>query len=215
MSLFLAVLQSKKNASVHEEALMAISALANRVGDQFAKYMQAFKPFLLAGLRATQEQHVLTVAVGVVGDVSRALESKVAPFCDDLMQLLLQNLQSGQVDRNVKPHIIGAISDVALAVGGHFERYLKWVMQFLVQASQTTFQDMDQENAEYLMTLRESVLEAYTGILTGMGSDGKAGQLAQYVDSIFAFLDLLSKDTDISGDVLKAAIGVIGYVPII
>jgi importin subunit beta-1 len=111
MQLFLAVLNFK-NANVHEEALMAISAIANRVGADFAKYMQAFKPFLLTGLRAVQEQHVMTVAVGVVGDVSRALEGKIAPYCDELMQLLLQNLQSPAVDRSVKPHIIGAISDI-------------------------------------------------------------------------------------------------------
>ncbi len=57
MGLFLAVLQAK-NASVHEEALMAISAIANRVGADFIKYMAAFKPHLLNGLRAVQEQHV-------------------------------------------------------------------------------------------------------------------------------------------------------------
>lgn len=209
MSLFLAVLNSK-NASVHEEALMAISAIANKVGPEFSKYMQAFKPHLLNGLKAVQEQHVLTVAVGVVGDISRALEGRIAQVCDEIMQLLLQNLQSAAVDRSVKPHIIGAISDIALAIGGSFERYLKWVMQFLVQASQTVFQDMDQENADYLSTLRESVLEAYTGILTGMGGDNKAQLLLPYVDSIFGFLDLLNKDQDKGLDVLKAAVGVIG-----
>jgi len=87
---------------------------------------------------------------------------------------------------------------------------LKWVMQFLVQASQTTFTDMDAENQEYLNVLRESVLEAYTGILTGMGSEGKANSLTVYLEPVFAFLEVVAKDTERSDDVTKAAVGVIG-----
>jgi len=87
------------------------------------------------------------------------------------------------------------------------------VVQFLLEASKSQYTESEMEDpdtAAYLHTLRESVLEAYTGLLTGMGGDGKAQLLVQYLEQIFGFLDLLSKDKDISNDVLKAAVGVIG-----
>jgi len=148
--------------------------------------------------------------VGVVGDVSRAMASKVATFCAALMQLLLQALPNHSVDRAVKPHIIGCMADIALAVGGYFERYLKWVMQFLVQASATQFTEMDEDNIEYLNTLRESILEAYTGVLTGLGGESKAGLLLPFVDNIITFLDVVSKDTERDTAVTKSAVGVLG-----
>ena len=32
------------------------------------------------------------VAIGVIGDVCRALEAKVLPYCDEIVNLLLQNV---------------------------------------------------------------------------------------------------------------------------
>ena len=37
------------------------------------------------------------VSVGVLGDVCRAIEDTIAPYCDRLMAVLLQNLQSDAV----------------------------------------------------------------------------------------------------------------------
>ena len=35
---------------------------------------------------------VCLAAVGLVGDLCRALQSNILPFCDEVMQLLLENL---------------------------------------------------------------------------------------------------------------------------
>lgn len=83
---------------------------------------------------------VCIVAVGVVGDVCRALEGGVLQYGDEIMQLLLSNLQNQAVERSVKPHIISCIGDMALAVGGMFDRYLPYVMMLLVSASQVSQQ---------------------------------------------------------------------------
>ena len=40
---------------------------------------------------------VCSVAVGVVGDMSRALGPAMLPFCDRIITLLLQNLQVRQL----------------------------------------------------------------------------------------------------------------------
>lgn len=165
------------------------------------------------GLHNAQEHHVCTVAVGVVGDLTRALEAKMAPYCHQIMQQLLQNLQNSSIDRSIKPHIVSCLGDIALAVEGYFQHYLQYAMPLLVQASQTTFgEDADYENQEYLNDLRESILEALTGFLQGLSSANQTSLMIPYIPQMFAFLDLVAADNTRTDAVTKAAVGVIGDV---
>ena len=95
--------------------------------------MPHFRPYLALGLSNYEEHQVCAVAIGVVGDICRALEAKVLPYCDEIVKLLLQNLQNQSLNRNVKPPILSCFGDIALAVGGHFEKYMQVTMSMLVQ----------------------------------------------------------------------------------
>lgn len=50
-------------STVHEEGLMAVGAIANVMGKDFAKYMQHFAHFLLVGLKSYQEYQVCAFAI--------------------------------------------------------------------------------------------------------------------------------------------------------
>lgn len=49
---------NNKTGGVQEDALMAVGTLVEVLGDGFAKYMEAFKPFLLIGLKNIAEYQV-------------------------------------------------------------------------------------------------------------------------------------------------------------
>ena len=127
---------NNKTGGVQEDALMAVSTLVDVLGDGFNKYMEAFKPFLLIGLKNTAEYQVCHAAVGLVGDICRNLSSAIVPFCDEIMTILLENLSNNEVHRLVKPQILSVFGDIALAVGNNFKKYLEFVLQTLMQASQ-------------------------------------------------------------------------------
>ncbi|KAL0403246.1 UNVERIFIED_CONTAM: Importin subunit beta-1 [Sesamum radiatum] len=99
MTLFLRVFACR-SATVHEEAMLAIGALAYVAGPNFAKYMPDFYKYLEMGLQNFEEYQVCAVTVGVVGDICRALEDKILPYCDGIMTLLLKDLSSNQLHRN-------------------------------------------------------------------------------------------------------------------
>merc|ERR1719201_2544948 len=157
--LFLQVFGAK-NSTVQEEALMAVGAVANATEAGFEKYMMHFRPFLSLGLSNCEEHQVCQVAVGVVGDICRALEGKVLPYCDEILGLLLKNLQSPKLNRNVKPPILSCFGDIALAVGAHFEKYMTVTMSMLQQASQTQVDMDDDDLVDYLHQLQEGIFEA-------------------------------------------------------
>jgi len=83
-------------------------------------------------------------------------------------------------------------------------------MQMLAHASHITLDVMDSDNIEYLNQLRESILEAYTGILQGFGADGKGELFLPFLESVMGFLEILSKDENKENIVVKGAAGLIG-----
>jgi importin subunit beta-1 len=151
------------------------------------------------------------LAVGAVGDISRALEEKMQPYCDDIMQVLLSNLQNPQIERVIKPHIISTLGDIAMAVGKYYERYLPYVMGMLIQASQAKPDNLTtQEDVEWFTTLRESILEGYSGILQGLSGEGKGDAFAHYLDNVVPFLSELAQNEDRDELLTRAAAGLIG-----
>ncbi len=74
------------------------------------------------------------VAVGLIGDISRALGEQSAQYAAPFMTVLLENLQSDVLNRNVKISILSCFGDIALAIGPAFEPYLETAMGVLRQA---------------------------------------------------------------------------------
>ena len=218
--LLLQVLQNN-NAVAAEESLIALGALATSLEAGFEKYMRDTSHLLIRSLRNYSDWQVCNAAVGTTGDVCRALDNRILPFCDELIQCLLENLQNPELNRQVKPSVLSCFGDIALAIGGNFEKYLCATLQMLEQAGLTTVPEDDEELVEYLTVLQESVLEAYTGIVQGLKDGGKAAVLmglsgqthGTFLPKVFSFLDLIARSVDERKEdhgIVKHAVGLVG-----
>ena len=65
----------------------------------------------------------------------------------------------------VKPHVIAVFADISLAIEGSFDRYAGTVLSMLEQAGEVLINTDDEDIIEYINLLRESILEAYIGIV--------------------------------------------------
>ncbi|KAJ4951417.1 hypothetical protein NE237_028249 [Protea cynaroides] len=211
MGLFLRVFACR-SATVHEEAMLAIGALAYATGSDFVKYMPEFYKYLEMGLQNFEEYQVCAITVGVVGDICRALEDKILPYCNGIMTQLLKDLSSNQLHRSVKPPIFSCFGDIALAIGENFEKYLMYAMPMLQSAAELSIHVSggDDETAEYTNLLRNGILEAYSGIFQGFKNSPKTQLLMPYAPHILQFLDSLYMEKDMDDVVMKTAIGVLG-----
>lgn len=210
MILFLRVFGCN-SSSVHEEAMLAIGALAYAVGPQFDKYMSEFYKYLEMGLTNYEEYQVCSISVGVVGDICRALDEKILPYCDPIMTLLLKDLSNTMLHRSVKPPIFICFGDIALAIGEHFEKYLPYAMQMLHGAGElcANLDTNDDDMLEYGNQLRRSLFEGYSGILQGF-KGSKAALLMPYAGNVLQFIEAVSKDKQRDEGVSKAAIAALG-----
>jgi len=209
MQNLLLVLQIK-NATCHEEAFSAISSVCTQVEGDFEKYLSALAEYLKAGLENFQSYQVCTIAVGLVGDIARAVENKILPYCNDIMTAFVQALQDEIVHRSVKPPILSCFGDIALALGQAYVPYMQVSLMMLMQASQTQAAEDDEEMIDYVNQLREGILEAYTGIIQGLKDGGSVDSIASYILAIMQFLEVCDRPENQDHYVLGKAAGLIG-----
>lgn len=206
---------SGKVGGVQEDALMAVSTLVDLLGEQFIKYMDAFKPYLYMGLKNHQEYQVCCTAVGLAGDICRGLKTKILPYCDEIMTLLLENLNNPHIHRSVKPQILSVFGDMALSIGPEFKKYLNVVIQMLVQAVRVQIDPKDYDMIDYLNELRESILEAYTGIIQGLkgveeNPHPDVKLMEQHVPFIIEYIISIAQEREISDSSIAISAGLIG-----
>lgn len=197
-----------KGAVAHEDAFMTVGFMIDKLGANFARYVEFFHTALLSGLKNVEEYQVCTVAVGVVTDLCRALGNKLLPLCDDIVRSLLDLLQSPALNRSVKPHVLSVFADIAMALEGDFVRYANIILVMLQQAAEVNIQTDDEDLIEYINGLREAILEAYTGIFQGLGTT--CDVVAPFLDRMVEFVQRCSTDPHRSSSVVKAVIGLLG-----
>ncbi|XP_033101755.1 importin subunit beta-1-like [Anneissia japonica] len=208
---------SGKSGGVQEDALLAVGTLIEVLNVEFNKYMDTFVVHLMRSLANTAEYQVCLAAVGLVGDICRALNAQILPICDEIMKLLLDNLSDKSVHRSIKPQILSVFGDIALAIGSQFQKYLQIVLSALHQASQAQVDKTDYDMVEYLNELREGCLEAYTGIVQGLKGEENDEQSKARLDNVWPhvehmvnFVEYIAKDEDHTDSNTACCAGLIG-----
>lgn len=127
-----------KVSTVLEDAFLVVGTLASSLEQDFEPYITAFLQFLFPALKAHEDSQLCMIAVGIIGDISRALGEKTKEYSAGFMQLLSENLQSNALNRDAKIPILECFGDIALAIGPAFEDYLDHTMNVLRQAGSIT-----------------------------------------------------------------------------
>ncbi|EPS25556.1 hypothetical protein PDE_00490 [Penicillium oxalicum 114-2] len=197
-------------SSVPDVIFATVGAVASALEEDFAKYMESFSPFLYNALEHQEEAGLCSMAIGLVSDIARALNEKVQPYCDTFMNLLLNILRTST--NQLKPAILETFGDIAQAIGTpHFDNYLPVVGQVLQQASSvTTSSDLPYDMVDYIVSLREGIMDAWGGILLSYKGSPQITLIQPFVESIFQLLHIISQEGNRSEGLMRSAMGVIG-----
>ena len=213
---------SGKQSGVLEDAFATVGAMASGLEAGFAKYMEAFAPFMYTALRSHEDWQVGQAAVYVVSDISRAINEALAPYAESIMVALIEILRTPVIHRSVKPNAITAIGEVALAIGPGFQPFLSTTMEILSQAGSTTAQSNDAAMVEFVWTMREAIVDAFIGIMNGLKTDRKypvrvwmsltpaAEPFRPYVAGICGFLKDCWYDEEKTSQFSISTLGLIG-----
>lgn len=109
--------------------------------------------------------------------------------------------------------IISCFGDIALAIGGSFDKYLAVVMSFLESAFTSTTAETggDNELADFHYLLRENILEALVGIVQGLKTSQKAYMINDYLALIFGMVQECFRDGQQNGENINSImLGLLG-----
>ncbi|GAA5804019.1 armadillo-type protein [Helicostylum pulchrum] len=199
-----------KQATTTEDAFLAIGAMTSALEADFNRYAELFVPILCNALQNPSEYQLCFIAVGLIGDICRALGKDAAPYCNNLMQLLVTNLQSPVLHRTVKPAILSCFGDIALAIGESFGAYLDVVMMVLQQAGTMRAERDNYEMIDYVNTLYEGCTEAYVGIVQGLNGTPQAQMLLPFLPHVFDFIRSVAVDQNRTDTLTRSIIGLLG-----
>lgn len=217
MEIYLKLLSMQPGDSViDEDIFMAVSAVASAVDADFVKYMPSFLPFLTKALEDV-DSPVCDAAIGIVVDICHSLGDKFISYCQGFMAILGNTLSNPHVRRELRPLILSCFGDIASSIGTEFIQYLDVVMGICKSAQNLqavpedeTNPDMSDDFDDYLLNVRESVLDAYVGIVAGLHDSPDS--LFQYLVQIAQFLMSVYTDPQLSSNesVSRSAVGMIG-----
>lgn len=127
--------QTLPNAGVQEDALLALSALLDVMGESFMPYVEPIMPILYRCIFMCTETQICINAIGFLSDLCRVISRNIAPYCETIMRILMQVLQNTAADKSIRPAILSAFGDISLALGPGFINYLPVVLETLQQAT--------------------------------------------------------------------------------
>lgn len=91
------------------------------------------------------------------------------------VELNTDRKQSTALSNQFKPAILQCFGDIAGAITGHFEAYLSVVATVLEQAATvTTAPEGPLEMVDYVISLREGIMDAWGGIIGAMKASDKS-----------------------------------------
>lgn len=210
MTKFLSLLQIQTSDSIIEEDIfMAISAIASSIDKSFETYMPSFLPFLTKALENV-DSPVCDSAIGLVVDISHSLGDSFIPYCQGFMTILGNIISNVNIRRELKPLILSCFGDIASSIGNEFIQYLGVVMGICLSAQTIQPTDDTIETEEFVLTLQESVLDTYVGIVAGLHNN--PAPLANYLPQLFNFLTMIYANPMLCNNdtVYRAAVGLLG-----
>lgn len=206
-------------------AIGLVSDITRSMGPPCQPYCDTFMNYLLNNLRVRLKKS-LPIAVASKCRLRNRSTYSSWRLCTHVY--LLTSKQSTALANQFKPAILQCFGDIAGAIGGHFETYLSVVAQVLQQAAGVSVgPDGNYEMFDYVISLREGIMDAWGGIIGAMKASSKsrfrhivclrtaantppASLLQGYVESIFSLLNIVWLDQNRSDALMRSSMGVIG-----
>jgi len=205
-----------KRQAIIDESLLTISAVISESGSLSPEVFTHVKPIIIEAIKNVEDTSVIIAGLNClasIGDVKKETlyTDDGGQFVDQVFQLLLQALQQPKLENEVKPLIIQSFTDISIAIGVYYEKYLDITMTVLQYAASTQVDTADEDLLEYLTTLRESILESYTSIVQSLGQEKIHKISDESISYLMKFIEFLWNDPTVrTPGIVQQIINIIG-----
>ena len=196
-------------AHAKAEAITGIGYLVAALGAKFLPYTEKIIPGLTYCVSLAQEPELCKAALIAISEIARVPELAIVlrNSVTTIIPAMGQTLTSPATPQELRPVILATYGDIVLFMENAFVPYLNDLVQVLAQASAVAGNTDDEDQLEYVNTLRSSVLEVFTSIIQSVSVEAVAPLVRTILDSVYNIFT----DYDANYDsTLLAVVGVIG-----
>lgn len=127
------------------------------------------------------------------------------------MQLLLDSLSNDHLHRDLRPASLSCFGDVAHALGPEFLPFVNTMMMIIQQAGNLQANQNDPEMVAYVDAIRVAMIEAFVGMLQGLGQSAHTRDVfLPHVNGFMLFVNSLVTGNARSDALNQAILGLLG-----
>ena len=158
------------NSETYDSALDAIISVGNVLVEQFATYLTPVIQHLFTNFEDPSQSDMIIQTCYTIEELSKGTRTVMLTCCEQLLQKLIEMLNSELIDSKVKCSIIHAISGLAYGVGyNNFTPFRQYIINE-IQNTTVGLLNMnmdynDEDNAEFFQDMMESIIEFFGRIV--------------------------------------------------
>ncbi|WUR04108.1 importin subunit beta [Vairimorpha necatrix] len=164
---YISVLKSRFSSAIGEVYIAVTSNILD-----FSNNLEDFVPFIIRDL-ACLDSFILKSTINLVGCMANSIPQNFFHLSTQFIPLLVQNLSSKQVAKEVKTQILSVFGDIAMSLEINFEQYLEMSMMIFIQIL-----SLERSNdPEYVDDLRYNVVQMFNCIVLATCESNKLREI--------------------------------------
>lgn len=204
---------NKSMSVLVEDVYLLASAMIISTGPHFECFVDELVPHIVNLMLPSQHQdhRLCLIGIGIISDLCSTIPNIAKPYAPLFMQLLLDNLSNDNSHRDLKPASLSCFGDIAHALGPEFLPFVNTMMMIIQQAGNLQANQNDQEMVVHVDAIRVAMIEAFVGMLQGLGqSTYTRNTFLPHVNGFMLFVNSLVKDSSRSDALNQAILGLLG-----
>ena len=215
-NLFNYIIQSfQQRQEIYEEGISLIGVIASFLQRGFMIEMNTFNTYLLHGLKYTNSYDICKSSLLCLSEIILSTGADFNVNAGEYLKIVMNILSDNQVNRNLKPKCIHIISDLFISCRQEVLKSFDDIMKMMGVAFEACLMDYSSEKDNldffnYIMELKEGVLEAMSCIFNAVLDVGKTNFFVPYAKSTVEFINRILRDeAGLNVDIIKNAIALI------
>jgi hypothetical protein len=199
-NLFNYIIQSfQQRQEIYEEGISLIGQISFFLQRGFMTEMSIFNTYLLHGLNSKNSFDICKASIMCLDSIIMSTGPDFNIYVGEYLKIILNILSDNQINRNLKTHCFQVISQLFLFCPQEVFKYFNEIMQVVGEAFEACKMDYGKEKdnidfVNYLMELKENLLETMTSIFTAVEDTGKIDAFIPYVKSTVEYINIFLRD---------------------
>lgn len=202
----------QQRQEIYEEGIALIGVIASFLQRSFITEMNNFNSYLLHGLNITNSFAICKSSLLCLNEIIMNTGPDFNIYVGEYIKIVLKILSDNQINRDLKPYCFYIVSSLFLSCKQEIFKYFNEIMTMIGGAFEACQMDNSQqkENIDfinYIMELKENVLETMACIFSAVQDLGKTEAFIPFVKGTVDFINkILRVESELNNEIIKNAI---------